>query len=186
MTFPSGANDWLSALAEINPKLPFCEEQAALIRILASQKDYAVMVASGPGTLNYVPWLRDGMSMNNRLIIHQTPEYKQYEPSLGAQLAIDIRLAAHFQEVDAFTTDIAHHKVDMVLLDWTAEVQDVENWLSLMSDFGLLICLASAGITPELKAACAEEFFLTEQSGNIILIARKGIQHRAKRRGRRR
>jgi len=126
------------------------------------------------------------MSMNNRLIIHQQTGEKELEDLVNQQLAIDIRLASHFQDVGSFTADIAQHKLDMVLVDHSASVVDIQNWLTLLSDTGLLICPATDSVQSEIELNCGQDHFITRVEQSVLLISRKGSQHRAKRRGRRR
>lgn len=186
MTDPADSTGWLGQLRTYGLVSNYSSGLAALLRILTAQKDYAVVLISGSHTLSYIPWIRDGMSMNSRLIIHQQERDIPLEDLLNHQLAIDIRLASHFQDVSSFTDDISQHKLDMVLVDHSASVKDIQNWLKLLSDGGLLICPAADSVQSKIEQNCSQDHFITRVEGTVLLVSRKGNQHRAKRGGRRR
>ena len=194
MSSPSGFDSWFESLSLETGELSFDKTLANQLRLIAGLKDYGVLMTSGLHALPYSCWLRDGMSMNSRLLIHQMPEARSLSSWVESQQVQDIRVASHFQAQDAFTNDIREHRFDLMVLAFLDGEGDADqremlaSWLALLRDGGLAVLLASARLRSEFESLYTEEYFSAEfgESETCLMLVRKGSQHRAVRRGARR
>lgn len=185
MSEPAGFQRWLKALQAHGAGKSFAEDLARRLRVLASLKDNSVFLVSGTGALPYIPWLRDGMPMNGRLIVHLEPGHDALDTLLKSQLHDDIRVAAHSQELPLFCADIARHKLDFVLLDAGTNLAIVLPLIrEMLGDHALLIVLLKQGEQIHRVAKISADFFMAplDESQTAWMLARKGRQHRTARR----
>ncbi len=186
---PRNFEQWLQSIELLNPCYAFSPDIAQLLRITAGLTDYAVLLCSGTSTLAYVPWLRDGMSMNSRLLIHLAAESGPAEGLLTQQTQADIRVAGHRQQTEEFLGDISHHRMNLLLLELTDDcMQCMPEWQTILADNGLLVLLGQAERLQKMRAAYADQFFFaaiapTAGNAGMVLMTRKGLQHTASRRG---
>ncbi len=186
---PAGQEQWLQELAEHGLAAEYQPSLAALLRNLATLGDCTLLMSSGPACLPYVPWLRDGMSMNNRLIVHQNSDQQNLQPLLLRQQQQDIRVAHHFQNAEEFIADIAHHRFQLLLLDVsTLVLESLSLWEGLLQDQGMIVLLSPRVIAGDRMALLQQHYLLAplNETETALMLCRKGLQHTRKRRGRRR
>lgn len=178
---PKSFDDFVTALQKRKPKRfnAFDENLAQILRMQASTKDYGAIMTSGQSALPYVPWLVDGMIMSNKIIIHLASEDEGLHPSIDAFVESDIRISSHYQDQATFTTDISEHRLDILLLTEEA-LPEIDNWLSILSDAGLLVLIASEeNRLTFIKQYGDDYFFINDKH---LFISRKGLQHTKTRR----
>jgi len=186
---PFDSDEWLAALQSVHSDLACDPSLAATIRIAAGSKSNAVCLCSGTASLPYAVWLRDGMAMTARLIIHLDPANKEFATVVQQQLDSDIRLASHYQEISSFCDDIARHRLDLVVVDLNdRNRRHCAHLLSLLSDNGLMIVVADENVQERLHAELSNDYFFAPTGANqqAMMLSRKGMQHRVTRRSARR
>jgi len=156
----------------------FDENLAQILRMQASTKDYGAIMTSGKSALPYVPWLVDGMLMSNKLIVHLEHDDEKLSPIIHELIDSDIRLSSHYQDQKTFTTDISEHRLDILLLTEHA-LPEIDNWLKILSDAGLLVLIASEEHRESLINTLSDGYFII--NNRQLFISRKGLQHRKKR-----
>jgi len=186
---PANHDNWLGRLAAAGVCLEFDSVLAETLRVVAGVRQDAVCLCSGPGTLPYVGWLRDGLRMSSRLIIHLEPSLEKLGNLVQQQLDDDIRVAGHFQDLESFSRDIARHRIDLLV----AELNDANRaamggMISLLTDEALMVIVADGKLQPELRSDYADEYFVAPVGSHTaaLMLSRKGRQHRLVRRGSRR
>ena len=172
---PNSFDQFYASLATHNVSAVFDENLAQILRMQASTKDYGALITSGKGALAYVPWLVDGMNMSNKLIVHLNSQEAAFNPIIQELMENDIRITSHHQDQHSFTLDIAEHRMDLLLLTEDA-MTEIENWLALLSDAGLLVLLASENEREALAKKYSEDYFCLNKAQ--LFISRKGTQHR--------
>lgn len=186
---PRDFEQWLQSITPLNPAFQFETDTAQLLRITASLADYAVLLCSGVSALAYVPWLRDGMTMNSRLVIHLPPQAKPAQELLTQQTQTDIRVAGHIQDTAEFLEDISHHRMNLLLLELNDDsLQSLAQWQAILADNGLLVLLGNANELNTVRDSHAEQFFFASaptllSSVGVLLMSPKGMQHKTSRRG---
>ena len=184
---PRGFGDWLKSLQQNGIGKSFQPHTAAWLRVMAGTKNGAVVLVTGIEAIPYVAWLQDGMAMNSGLILHNQSE--QVIQLVQPHFSTDIRVATHVQDIVTFLTDIEEHKFDFVVVDINETVPAaITTMLVRMADHGLLIGIGADPQLNHLVQLCGDEYFFCsiDQLGNSVALSRKGIQHRAVRRGGRR
>ncbi|MEM8500635.1 MAG: hypothetical protein AAF542_21655 [Pseudomonadota bacterium] len=186
---PRDFEQWLKSITPLDPAFEFEAETARLLRITASLADYGVMLCSGVSALAYVPWLRDGMTMNSRLVIHLPPQSIQAQELLTQQTQADIRVAGHIQNTAEFLDDISHHRMNLLLLELSEDsLPSLPQWQAILADNGLLVLLGNEEALSTLRDSHAEQFFFASvptllSSTGVLLMSPKGLQHKTSRRG---
>lgn len=186
---PRDFEQWLHAVTSLNPDSAFNAETGQLLRITASLSDYAVLLCSGISALAYVPWLRDGMTMNSRLVIHLPPQANRAQELLTQQTQTDIRVAGHIQNTAEFLDDISHHRMNLLLLELSSDsLQSLPQWQTILADNGLLVLLGDETSLKSVRESYSEQFFFanaeSSSSGtSVLLMSPKGLQHKTSRRG---
>lgn len=184
---PSGFDDWLESLQQKNIGNSFQLQTASWLRVIAGTKNGAALLVTGTEVIPYADWLQDGMAMNSRLILHN--QSKQLTQLVQPHFSADIRVATHAQDFVAFLTDIEEHKFDFVVVDLNEiDLERIATILERTAEHGLLICIGTHTRLKDLVRTCGDGCFysLIDQSSNSVILSRKGIQHRAVRRGGRR
>lgn len=184
---PHGFEQWLLSLQQQGIGTTFQDEVGAWLRVIAATKNAAVILVSGTEAAPYANWMQDGMSMSSRLILHNRSS--QVLDSLRPHFTTDIRAALHQQELAGFLADIEEHKFDFVLVDVDdIEAAAVPMVMERVSEQGLLIGVGAAASLQALIQTCVETCFFAYVgvSAGCVVISRKGLQHRAVRRGGRR
>lgn len=181
---------WQADLHDAGLDFVIDESLGPVLRALSGLNERAVCLCSGTGSLPYVNWIRDGLSMNGRLIIHLAPECTNLDSVVQQQLDADIRVASHYQEVSSFCADIAVHRLDLIVVDIAAGGQDtLEHWVPLLKDNAMLIAIGSKDVMQLIIDHCKTELFFADigARGSAAMLTKKGVQHRLVRRsGRRR
>ncbi len=186
---PRDFEQWLQLVATLNPAFSFDAETGQLLRVTSSLADYGVLLCSGVSALPYVPWLRDGMTMNSRLVIHLPPQANQAQELLTQQTQTDIRVAGHIQNTAEFLDDISHHRMNLLLLELSDDsLQCLAQWQAILADNGLLVLLGDEQQLQSVRESHAEQYFFAGANSaspppGILLMAPKGLQHKASRRG---
>ena len=178
---PKSFDQFFSMLqtSDSNEFIDFDERLAQILRMQASTKDYGAIMSSGKSALPYVPWLVDGMIMSNKLIVHLEQEEEPLNSIINELIESDIRITSHYQNQRSFTSDISEHRLDILLLTEDA-LSEIDNWLKILSDAGLLVLIASKDSREKLINQCREDYFIMNDS--YLFLSRKGSQHRKKRR----
>jgi len=145
----------------------------------ASTKDYGAIMTSGKSVLPYVPWLIDGMIMSNKIIIHLESEEDALNQVIDELVESDIRISSHYQDQATFTTDICEHRLDILLLTEDA-LPEIDNWLKILSDAGLLVLIATEESRNALIKQCGDDYFM--MNDKHLFLSRKGSQHTKTRR----
>ena len=182
---PAGLASWLDSLAATE-EVDHEKSLGRALRVIAGARQDAVCLCSGIRALPYVEWLRDGLRMSSRLIIHLDPEYSSLSDAMQNQADLDIRVAGHFQDLAGFIRDISHHRIDLLVADIDDTNRAVMHGLiSLLSDGALLVAIADVAEQQQLRSDYATEFFVSSlgEQGSAIMMTRKGRQHRLSRRG---
>jgi len=91
----------------------------------------------------------------------------------------DIRITSHCQDQADFTADINEHKLDLVVLTEDA-LPNFENWISLLSETGMMIVIAAQSTRDALLEKYAVDYFCFDD--NHLTISQKGKQHKKVRR----
>jgi len=184
---PRGFTKWLGTLAENGVEADFHNEIASLLRVLAGTTNSGITLATGTKTTPYVDWVQDGMAMNCRLILHSVS--KTVAELTQSHFSTDIRIGTHRQEFSLFLSDIAEHRFDLILLD-VDEItsNEAETVLGRLADHGLLVGFGDSTALNNLIQSCANSHFCSRlvASNHCAALSRKGLQHRAVRRGGRR
>lgn len=184
---PHGFEDWLALLLQHDVGRSFHGDTGSLLRVIAGTKNGAVCLASGREAIPYVHWLQDGMAMNSRLIVHnQSPEMNDL---VRPQFTTDIRIVTHTQDLASFLTDIEEHRFDLIVLDVNDLSPDAEPPVLLrLAEHGLLLGVGADAARSHLIQTCTDAYFLCSlgNDGQSVALSKKGIQHRAVRRGGRR
>jgi len=185
---PAQDERWLENLAAENVHARFDASLAETLRVVAGMRQDAVCLCSGPGALPYVGWLRDGLRMSSRLIIHLDPSLDRLEKLIRHQQDDDIRVAGHFQDLQSFGRDIARHRIDLLVADFDGDNRHaMGSLMSLLTDEALMVILADEDLQCDLRSDYATEYFVADAgSSAALLLSRKGRQHRLARRGSRR
>lgn len=184
---PRGFDNWLKTLADNGIGNGFHSDIASLLRVFAGTKNGGVTLATGTQSIPYVDWVQDGMAMNCRLILHSTS--KIVDDLIQPHFSTDIRIATHQQDFSTFLSDIEEHRFDLILLD-VDEITTGESTtvVERLTDHGLLIALGNCAELEDLEFRCADSHFCSwiGSSNLCVALSRKGLQHRAVRRGGRR
>lgn len=177
-------DNWIEELQAVQAE-PYDAGLAEQIRVLSSLCDYAVLMCSGAATMPYTLAIRDGMTMNTRLVLHLDERDASLKPLLQQQTDKDIRVANHVQAIDSFLDDLSHHKVNILLLQWAPEnAEQFERWKGMLAEQGLLVLFGVGAQVDELKARYTKDFFFSfTLNSDVLLMSKKGVQHRTDRRG---
>ena len=184
---PSGFDYWLKSLQQRNIGKSFQIQTASWLRVIVGTKNGAALLVTGTEAIPYVDWLLDGMAMNSRLILHN--QSKQLTQLVQPHFSTDIRVATHAQDFIAFLTDIEEHKFDFVVVDLNEiNLETIATMLERTAEHGLLIGIGTRTQLNHLVQTVGDGYFcsLIDRPGNSVILSRKGIQHRAVRRGGRR
>ncbi len=177
----------LDAAGLVHPHWPALGSQ---LRANANLHEQGVFLMSGDATLPYLGWILDGMHMSARLIVHQSGAEHELAQAAAQQVQLDIRAAHQVQAPADFVEDISQHRLDGIVLQVEpASVSLVGNWMTVLADTGWLLVLADGENTLEaIHNQHASEYFFSapDVGGPCMWVTRKGMQHRARRRGRRR
>lgn len=186
---PIDAQNWLSRLQACGVCEAFDEGLGRTLRVVAGMRQDAVCLCTGPQVLPYVGWIRDGLKMSSRMIIHLDPAREALGPAIQSQLDKDIRIAGHFQDLESFSADIARHRVDLLI----AGVDDsnktaMDGLIALLNDCALFVGIAEPRMQERMWRDYSDEYFLASLGDNrsALMLTRKGRQHRLARRGGRR
>lgn len=184
---PRGFDNWLKTLADNGIGNGFHSDIASLLRVFAGTKNAGVTLATGTQSIPYVDWVQDGMAMNCRLILHSAS--KIIADLIQPHFATDIRIATHQQDFSMFLSDIEEHRFDMILLD-VGEIttRELTTVVERLTEHGLLVAFGNGAELEDLTARCADSHFCCWLGGTnfCVALSRKGLQHRAVRRGGRR
>ncbi|MFK7732084.1 MAG: hypothetical protein AB8B48_10755 [Pseudomonadales bacterium] len=186
---PRDFEQWLQSIASLNPAFAFSEETGQLLRVTASLADFGVLLCSGISALSYVPWLRDGMTMNSRLVIHLPPQANDAQELLTQQTQTDIRVAGHIQNTAEFLDDISHHRMNLLLLELSDDsAESLPQWQAILADNGLLVLLGEQSQLHDVQKSHAGQFFFASPPSSssdpgVLLMSPKGLQHKTSRRG---
>jgi len=165
----------------------FRSEIAGLLRVFAGTKNAGVTLATGTQSIPYVDWVQDGMAMNCRLILHSAS--KIIADLIQPHFATDIRIATHQQDFSMFLSDIEEHRFDLILLDVDEiTARDSTIVVERLTEHGLLVAFGNGTELEDLACRCADSHFCSWLGGAnfCVALSRKGLQHRAVRRGGRR
>lgn len=182
---PRDAQDWLDALQHFGIGDDYDESLAAVIRIAAGQNPDAVCMCSGVAALPYANWILDGMAMTGRLIIHVDPAHSELDSIVQQQLDKDIRAASHYQEISSFCTDIASHRLDLLVIEMNDRICEYSaQLLSLLNDNALMVVMAKDAVRELVHKNHSADYFFAQLGANqqAMVLARKGAQHRVTRR----
>jgi hypothetical protein len=186
--YPADSQEWLADLQQAGIGHDFDDSLAAILRVVASIHQRPVCLCSGVEVLPYVNWLRDGMSMSGRLIIHLAPEHRELDEIVQRQLDSDIRVASHYQDIQRFCADISQHRVDLLLVDVGDDSSTgLDGLMPLLNENALSIVLAKKVIQEILFERYSSDYFVApiSASGQALMLARVGQQHQlGRRRGR--
>jgi hypothetical protein len=184
---PRGFDNWLRTLTENGMGARFQSDIASVLRVFAGTKNGGVTLAAGTQSIPYVDWVQDGMAMTCRLILHSTS--KKVADLIQPHFSTDIRIATHLQDFSMFLSDIEEHRFDLILLD-VDEVTARESTtvVDRLTDYGLLVGFGDRAELEDLIRRCADSHFCSRlgASDHCVALSRKGLQHRAVRRGGRR
>jgi hypothetical protein len=184
------ADAWLEMLQAAGVNDPFDLALAETLRIAASVRDDAVCLCSGPAVLPYVHWIRDGLPMTGRVIVHLDPSHETLMDVVQTQPDSDIRVASHFQEIASFCDDISHHKLNLIVIDIDDDdtIRCVPALTGLLTSSSIMVCLLKEGAEEVLRNDFSTDFFFAPigSQGRALMIAKKGMQHHLERRSRRR
>ena len=185
---PADSQEWIAGLKQADIGHDFDDSLAAILRVVASIHQHPVCLCSGVEVLPYVNWLRDGMSMSGRLIIHLAPEHRELDEMVQRQLDSDIRVASHYQDIQRFCADISQHRVDLLVVDAGDDSNaGLDGLMSLLDQNALSIVLAEKAIQEILFERYSSDYFVAPIStgGQALMLARVGQQHElGRRRGR--
>lgn len=182
---PLDSRKWLADLQLAGIGHDFDDNLAAILRVAASVHEHSVCLCSGVEVLPYIDWLRDGMSMSGRLIIHLAPDRRELDEIVQRQLDSDIRIASHYQEIERFCADISQHRVDLLIVGVGEDNRSgLDGLMSLLSQNALLIVLARKSIQESLSERYSADYFLAPigTSGQTLMLTRMGKQHQLERR----
>jgi hypothetical protein len=186
-TPPRGFDNWLRTLVENGMGAGFHSEIAGLLRVFAGTKNGGVTLAAGTQSIPYVDWVRDGMAMTCRLILNSSS--KTVADLIRPHFSTDIRIAIHQQDFSMFLSDIEQHRFDLILLD-VDEITagGATTVVDRLKDHGLLVGFGDRAELEDLTGRCADSHFCSRFGGSdrCVALSRKGLQHRAVRRGGRR
>ena len=180
---------WLELLQAVGVDGPFDRALADTLRIAASVRDDAVCLCSGPSVLPYVYWIRDGLPMTGRVIVHLDPSRETLGAVVQTQPDSDIRVATHFQDMASFCDDISHHKLNLIVVEVDDDtIRCLPKLVDMLSNNSLMVCLLNEGAEEALRNDFSSEFFFASigSHGRSIMMAKKGMQHSLERRSRRR
>ena len=181
--------DWTATLAAIDDRIWADPALGTVLRVLSATQQDCVCLCTGVATLPYVEYLRDGLKMSSRMIIHLDPAAKAFESAVQYQLEADIRLASHVQPLADFASDIARHRIDLLIADVTPDNKsETDALIALLGDCALLVALAGDTVRNQLEQEYADEYFVAYAGAEdeALIMTRKGRQHRLSRRGGRR
>jgi hypothetical protein len=182
---PVDSQKWLADLQQADIGHSFDDGLAAILRVVASIHQHPVCLCSGVEVLPYVNWLRDGMSMSGRLIIHLAPEHRELDEMVQRQLDSDIRVASHYQDIQRFCADISQHRVDLLVVDAGDDSNaGLAGLMSLLNQNALSIVLAKKAIQEILFERYSSDYFVAPIStgDQALMLARVGQQHQLGRR----
>lgn len=165
----------------------FHPDVASQLRVFAGTRAGGITLCTGKLTLPYVDWIQDGMSMSSRLLIHT--ENDAIIDLVRPHYSTDIRVATHLQELSSFLSDIEEHRFDMVLIDANdIGEHTVREVTRRVGDHGLLVGVGAPAALERLNLDLEGTHFSCRlgDSAHCIAFSRKGLQHRASRRGGRR
>ena len=158
---PADSLEWLADLQQADIGHDFDDGLAATLRVVASIHQDPVCLCSGVEVLPYVNWLRDGMSMSGRLIIHLAPEHRELDEIVQRQLDSDIRVASHYQDIQLFCADISQHRVDLLVVDVGDDsYAGLDALMPLLSQNALTIVLAKKAIQEILSERFSSDYFI--------------------------
>jgi hypothetical protein len=183
------ADAWLEMLQAAGVDDPIDMALAETLRIAASVRDDAVCLCSGPAVLPYVHWIRDGLPMTGRVIVHLDPSHETLRDVVQTQPDSDIRVASHFQEIASFCDDISHHKLNIIVIEIDDDtVRCVPALTGLLTSSSIMVCLLKEGAEEVLRNDFSTDFFFAPigSQGRALMMAKKGMQHHLERRSRRR
>lgn len=186
---PGDTDNWLSSLQSMGVDEVCDKDLGHALRVIAGMQQDAVCLCSGPATLPYINWLRDGLKMSSRMIIHLDPAHESLGPAVQTQLERDIRIAGHFQDIESFSADIARHRVDLLVAAVDeANRAAMDGLIALLNDCALFVGIADAQMQERLWKDYADDYFLAPLGSGqrALMLTRKGRQHRLSRRGGRR
>jgi hypothetical protein len=180
---------WIEMLQAAGVDDPFDMALAETLRIAASVRDDAVCLCSGPAVLPYVHWIRDGLPMTGRVIVHLDPSHETLRDVVQTQPDSDIRVASHFQEIASFCDDISHHKLNLIVIGIDDDtMRYVPELTGLLTSSSIMVCLLKEGAEEVLRNDFSTDFFFAPigSQGRAVMMTKKGMQHRLERRSRRR
>ncbi len=132
-------------------------------------------------------WIQDGMPMDTRLILHAQSEATAW--LIRPHYSTDIRVATHIQDFSKFLSDIDEHRFDLVLID-ADEITEgqTRTVVERVTDHGLLVSVGDHAMLKLLIQRFVDSHFYCWLGGSArcAALSRKGLQHRASRRGGRR
>ena len=184
---PRGFQNWLNELASHDIGKDFRIDVASQLRVHAGTRIGGVILSAGRQVIPYVSWIQDGMSMSSRIILHT--ESETTAELVRPQYATDIRIATHVQDLSSFLSDIEEHRFDLIVMDVDDVGEDrIVEIAERVGDLGLLVGIGSTGSLVSLIQGFEETHFhcALGTTAHCAAFARKGLQHRASRRGGRR
>lgn len=186
---PTDTQNWLACLQREGVGEAYDENLGRALRVVAGMQQEAVCLCSGPAVLPYVNWLRDGLKMSSRLIIHLDPAHEALGPAVQSQLDNDIRIAGHFQDIGSFSADIARHRIDLLVaaIDDANKIE-MDGLIALLNDCALFVGIADSRVQQQMQEDYSRDYFLASlgDGKNALMLTRKGRQHHLSRRGGRR
>lgn len=184
---PRGFQNWLNELEIHDIGRSFRIDVASQLRVHAGTRTGGVILSAGRQAIPYANWMQDGMSMSSRLILHT--ESETTAELVRPRYSTDIRIAIHVQDLSSFMSDIEEHHFDLIVTD----VDDIgEDRLIEVServgDQGLFVGIGSTAPLASLIRVLDKTHFhcALGKASCCAAFARKGLQHRASRRGGRR
>ncbi len=118
----------------------------SLLRVLAALNPNAVVLQIGAESLQYAPWVIDGMDITARLILNidDNVPLAPIEPIFKN----DIRIALHRQNPNQFLDDVARHRFNLIFVGMDSITDTLlERCVRLLSDDGLLVLDGAGGAT---------------------------------------
>ncbi len=184
---PADYDAWLAALNDAQVTCVHDEALAEILRAAAIANESSVCLCSGQAVLPFVNWIRDGMGMDSRLVIHLPSAKRDFDELVQIMLDGDIRIASHFQDTEDFCNDISHHRLDLLVIECgIGEVDLIEKVFSLANDRAMIFVLADKNTQGALREKLSDDYFFAQAGAMQLaqLLTRKGVQHRLKRKSR--
>ena len=160
------------------------ERLADEFRVVSRLFFQPVCLCSGAATLPYVTAIREGLSMNGRIIIHQQNPTPDVQELVQQQVDLDIRIAGHCQELASFCRDIDSHRVHLLAVDvGEATLDGVAQLLQLLDDRGLAVVVGIEAQYEALRERFAGDYFFAQAGADTgaVLLSRKGSQQKLRR-----